>query len=474
MIAHTSGLKKLLPYMLSACFAFILSACGGSDGGSTTASTATPLLDSSSSYRLASSRAPLVGDAPCTSDAKQNAWTWVNKTNYTYKFTAVTGSKASPSVGTTILPGGTLKNINGLSWTIDIYDSTGATKLASSLGKLICASNNYIMDSNYLTVWQYNETASKADGYKNSWLDMETILAPPVITNSGWTSGMGNSLSVATEGNSFWGIDYGFEDGRWTRTGDAIYQLNKGIPYNGGVNYGSRAYPVTLGTDFAASPGPGGAMDGLWQIDIKVGTSGSSDNSYCETFYLAERSNPGVGTSNYKDGSPDGGDAGWGLEIDIMETRWNAGGTKLGPQINLPTGLGGVNTTFTGWTTDSTFYNTVLKLWSEIGGAPNADFATYGALIRGDSLWIYAYKPDGSVWYSTPEIKRSGEYKHTSPLYPYIGTWASPTKLGTKNIDEESKTGYKNYIYLNQDDSKIAGLNPYDNPASFGKTLLAK
>lgn len=463
------SLKRPLFLLTGICLSLLLGACGG--GGGDTGSTSTSTASSPSSP-LAFSRSPLVGDAPCTSDAQQSPWAWKNNTNYVLKFTAVTGTKASPMVGTTVQPGATLKNVNGLSWSFDIYDSSGVNKLASSDADLICATNNYIMDANFLTTWAYNATESANDNYQNIWLDMTIVLAPPIITNTAWTNGMGNSLSVATENNNFWGIDYGFEDGRWTVTDGAIYQLNQGIPYNGGTNYGSRAYPVALGTDFAASPGPGGAMDGLWQIDIKVGTSGSSDNSYCETFYLAERKNPGVGTSNYMDGSPAGGPGGWGLEIDIMETRWNAGGTKLGPQINLPTGLDGPNSIFTGWTKDSTFYNTVLALWSDIGGAPNADFATYGALIRGDSLWIYAYKPDGSFWYSTPEIKNSGDYQYTSPLYPYIGTWANAEILGTVNINDVSKTGYKNYVYLSQDDPKIAGLNPYDNPEAFGKLLF--
>jgi len=473
--------------LAGSCLSFLLAltACGGGDSASVsstsaTQSSTTSATQSSPRFLLAQSKSPKLmapkgsssGDAVCT-DSSQTVYAWTNTTAYTFKFSATTGSKANPTAVTTIAPGATLQNVNGLTWSVNVYDSAGQSLLYTTTATLWCNTQyTYILDSQYKIVWTYNT-------YQNnqSWLNMTIDLAPPVVTNTGWSNGMGNSLSTATSGNSFWGIDYGSESGRWTATSGAIYQLNQGIAYNGGTNYGSRAYPVALGTDFAATSGPGGAKDGLWQIDIKVGTSGSSDNSYVETFYLAERKNPAVGTANYMDGSPKGGQnnapGGWGLEIDIMETRWNAGGTKVGPQINLPTGLGDGNTTFTGWTTDSTYYNAVLGLWADIGGAPNASFATYGALIRGNSLWIYAYKPDGTVWYSTPEIKNSGTYAYSSPLYPYIGTWADPSTLGSTTLNVVSSTGYNNYIYLAANDPKIAGYNPKDNPEKFGKALVS-
>jgi hypothetical protein len=54
--------------------------------------------------------------------------------------------------------------------------------------------------------------------------------------------------AAATEGENFWGIDYGFEEGRWTYGEGAAYQTNKAIEYDGGTNYGSRAFPVALGS----------------------------------------------------------------------------------------------------------------------------------------------------------------------------------------------------------------------------------
>jgi hypothetical protein len=463
-------------------FLLVMTGCGGEDKTSVNPAPQPPTANTTPPAKAPMQAVPprgstsAGGDSACT-DSRQANFAWINSTAYTFKFSALTGNQAKPKAESTIKPGATFQNVDGLTWKIDVYDSAGQTLLYPTTAILMCNSNqnnlySYVMDDQYKITWTYTE-------YKNnqSYQNMTINLAPPVVTNTGWVSGMGNSLSTATEGNSFWGIDYGDEPDRWTVTSDAIYQPNQGIDYNGGTNYGSRAFPVALGSNFVASPGPGGAKDGLWQLDIKAGTTGLSNDSYIETFYLAERINPAVGTSNYMDGSPKGGKnnapGGWGLEIDIMETRWNAGGGRIGPQINLPTGLGGNNSTFTGWTTDSTYYNTVLGLWSDpgIGGMPNPQFVTYGALIRGNSLWIYAYKPDGSFWYSTPEIKNSGTYAYTSPLYPYIGTWADPINYGTETINNVTKTGYSNYIYLSADDPKIQGFNPYDNPDKFGAAL---
>ena len=402
-------------------------------------------------------------------------WGWNNNSPYDIKLTAISGTGASPAVGTVIASGSGLGGIVGTNFEFDILAADGTEVLGHSVIATGSNGYDYLYDTNNLALFTYNSADSTASGWKTNWQDLTLNLAPPVISNTGWTSGMGNTDSVAKPGGSVWGIDYGSEVGRWTIQDGAASQSNAPIDYPGGTNYGSRAFPVTLDDNFQASYGPGCGFDGLWQMDIRIGSSGSSDNSFCETFYLAERVNPSVGVPYYSDGSPNGGGSEeipgpWSREIDIMETRWNAGGTKVGPQINLPTGQGNGGP-FSGWTTDPTYYNTVLGEWSDID-APNEQFATFGILIRGNSLWIYAYKPDGSYWYSTEEIVKNSDWNQVGEFVPYIGTWANPEILGDATIDERFTTGYKNFVYLAANDASIAGRNPKDNPSAFGQALI--
>ena len=70
-----------------------------------------------------------------------------------------------------------------------------------------------------------------------------------------------------------------------------------------------------------------------------------------------------------------------------------------------------------------------------------------------------------------PDDQSAGRCGSTSPFHPYIGTWADPTNYGTETINNVTKTGYSNYIYLSADDPKIQGFNPYDNPDKFGAAL---
>ncbi len=407
-----------------------------------------------------------------SNDNNSTIWGWNNDSPYDLKFTAVSGTGTRPAPGTIIHSGARLDGIQGTGFEFDIL-VPGGTEI---LGHSVIATGrtgdgyDYLYDTNNLALFTYDSADSTASGWKTNWQDVTLNLAPPVISNNGWTGGMGNADSAAKPGESFWAIDYGYEDGRWTIQDGTANQSNAPIDYPGGTNYGSRAFPVTLDQNYQASYGPGTGFDGLWQMDIRIGSSGSSDNSFCETFYLAERVDPSVGVPYYTDGSPDGGPGGWSREIDIMETRWNAGGTKVGPQINLPTGQGNGGP-FTGWTTDSTYYNTVLGEWTEIG-APDEQFATFGILIRADSLWIYAYKPDGSFWYSTEEIIKDSTWNQTGEFVPYIGTWSSPNILGDATIDERFTTGYRNFVYLPANDASIAGLNPKDHPLSFGQPLV--
>jgi len=103
--------------------------------------------------------------------------------------------------------------------------------------------------------------------------------APPVISNDGWTGGMGNTSPAATPGQSFWALDYGSENGRWTIEEGAAWQSNAPIDSGGGINYGSRAFPASLDANYQASYGPGSGFDGLWQMDIRIGSTGSSGST---------------------------------------------------------------------------------------------------------------------------------------------------------------------------------------------------
>lgn len=311
-------------------------------------------------------------------------WGWNNTSPYDLKLTAVSGPGASPAVGTVLAAGASASGFVGTTFEFDILPAGGLETLGHSVINVLNNGNDYLEDANNLATFQYNDNDSKTSSYLVNWQDITINLAPAVISNDGWTSGMGNTSPAATPGQSFWALDYGSETGRWTIEDGAAWQSNAPIDSGGGINYGSRAFPASLDANYQASYGPGSGFDGLWQMDIKIGSTGSSDNSFVETFYLAEREDPRVGSQYYADGSPDGGPAGWSREIDIMETRWNSGG-KVGPQLNLPTGQGNGGP-FTGWTTDDTYYNTVLGEWTDIGGAPMDQFATFGILIRGESL----------------------------------------------------------------------------------------
>lgn len=394
-------------------------------------------------------------------------WGWNNTSPYDLEITSVSGPGASPAAGTVIAAGTSVSGFIGTDFEFDILVASGSDVLGHSTVEVLNnGTDDYLSDTNNIALFSYNSDDSAASGYTVNWQDVTIDLAPPVISNEGWTSGMGNTSPTATPGQNFWALDYGSEEGRWTIEGGAAYQSNMSVDYGSGINYGSRAYPVSLDANYQPSYGPGSGFDGLWQMDIKIGSDGQSDNSFCETFYLAERADPSVGSQYYSDGSPAGGDAGWSREIDIMETRWNGGG-KVGPQINLPTGNG------TGWTSDDTYFDAVLGEWSDIGGAPMEQFATFGILIRGDSLWIYAYKPDGSLWYSTEAIPKQSDYDQQHPFVPYIGTWGDPSVLGSDTIDTLFKTGYKNFIYLSANDPLIADANPLANPSTFGPTLVS-
>jgi len=377
-----------------------------------------------------------------------------------------------PNIAESINPGYPYGYVLFDTLNVDIYSGSIASgkKIGSTTIRMVTqGGNTYPLDDNNILQLTYDGSQSKypSDDY---WKQLHYFkvaapglqAGPPIITNAGWSSGQGNTDSKPTVGENFWVQDYGMdENGRWTADGGSIYQSTEALSAYGN-NVGSRAYPIHIENGAPAwdvSGGVGVAFDGVWQIDIKIGSNGQSDNAFCETFYLAERANLSVGPSHYADGSG-GAEGGVSREIDILETKWNGDGKGIGPQVNLPNGGN------TGWNPNSPYINKRIANWSDVGGAPTKDFITFGCLIRDDTLWFYAYT-GVNQWYCSEAIPKNSAYDQKYPFAPYIGTWSSAKNSGG------FKTGYKNFIYLPHDNPKIAGKNPKDNPSAFGQALIA-
>jgi hypothetical protein len=388
----------------------------------------------------------------------------------------VTGGEAaadgqlSPPKNTPINEGHHYDYVVFKSLNVDIYTgaSGGGEKLGSTVINMATNAKGdvYPLDSKNLLTLKYNPGKSQypAPGktYNLNWFDITYNGTPPptVITNNGWNNGLGNTDEVAKTNESFFVADYGEEKGRWTTNSGAIYQTTKVIS----SSTSSRIYPVKLvqgNGDWSFEQGIGVAKDGLWQIDIQIGSDGKAP--FCETFYLAERKNLAPGVPNYLDGNGGGtGGGGYGREIDVMETQWQH--DPAGPQASLANHGGNPDN----YWNKTELQNVRIGLWSDIGGAPNSDFATYGVLIRDNNLWIYTYKPDGSVWYCSDAVPNTNtEYTQEGNFVAYIGTWRHDPQDATTGFS----TGYNNFIYLAQDDPKIKGKNPKDNPEFFGKAL---
>jgi len=382
---------------------------------------------------------------------------WNNASEYTLTVKGGTpwpGQSLAPAIGTEIGPG--IENdwvlFNELQ--VDITTSQGTHMGTADLNY----SGGVVIDKNGFISLAYNDSKShyESDCWK-SWrfFDVQVAVAPPFVSNAGWNNGLGNNQSTLAAGNSYWGVDYGAD--RWSIHDGAAYQTTAKSQY-GGV--GSRAFAfklLSVAPDYKTGDGPGNAMDGLWQIDIKIGSNG--DDGFCETFYLAERFDLSPGVHNYWDGAGGGQDNDnnhWSREIDIMETHWQPDG----PQINVTYNAG-----HNQYWNNQAYQSKKMGSWSDIGGAPTKGFVTFGALIRDKTLWIYAYKPDGTLWYCTDAIPNNNpEYIQNGVFAPYIGTW----NVGGDAVFE---TGYNNFVYLDKDNPKIAGKNPKDNPEAFGPAL---
>tara|TARA_B100001564_G_scaffold289469_1_gene253095 strand:- start:2423 stop:3760 length:1338 start_codon:yes stop_codon:yes gene_type:complete len=383
--------------------------------------------------------------------------------------TPYTGQNLSPTVNESINAGYPYKYVLFSSLDVEIWTgaSGGGQLLGSTTINMVTKDGNtYPLDSKNLITLKYNPSKSSygATPWDNrNWFDITYNDVPPpsVITNEDWNNGLGNNDSKAVTDESFFVADYGDETGRWAVDDGAIYQSTELIE----GNTGSRIYAVKLekgDSDWTYEKGTGVAMDGLWQIDVRIGSNGgvlnTKDTVFCETFYLAERRVLKAGVDNYIDGNKTAPTNPPGREIDILETKWKPGG----PQISLANDEGN-----TYWNKTEA-QNIQMGVWDSIGGAPNPKFATYGALIRDNNLWIYAYKPDGTIWYSTDSIPNTNtEYVQEGPFVPYIGTW-NEEKTQTAG---DFKTGYNNFIYLAADDDKIKDKNPKDHPEAFGPVL---
>jgi hypothetical protein len=441
--------------------------------------------------------------------------------------TPYTNQTLNPPVGTMLVPssGASYGYVIFNSLNMDIWALNG-TKLGSITAKTkyvksgdvpppgISSGQNYpyssgnFSGSTYLQgatlAFTYDPSKSTSDDnpWKESWwYDLSIFpasfnLGPAVIPNAGWSNGLGNVESIGVNGQNFWAIDYGMDfipnssnldDYRWYAKDNAIWQSTKNIR---GYGSGSRAYAVQLQQDattgeWSGAEGTGVAYDGCWQIDIKIGSDGTLNSglpgkngtqTFCETFYLAERQALFPGVANYLDGSDAGGsqkNSQYGREIDIMETSWNGYGattsTPPGPQVNLPNGSA------TGWLQDpqngQDGVNQKTADWSAVGGAPTSDFVTFGVLIQDDKIWFYANKPNGDQWYCIgPIAKTNTAYQQAGPFVPYIGTWNN-TDPSTMAPSGGFATGYKNFVYLPNSDAKIDGFNPKDNPEKFGGAL---
>ena len=431
--------------------------------------------------------------------------------------TPYTKQDLSPPVGTMLRPSpaDSYGYIIFNSLNMDIWALNG-TKLGSITAKTnyVKSGQNYPYSSGNFSGSPYLQGATLKFTYDASkstltgnewterwWYDLSIFpasfnLGPAVIPNAGWSNGLGNAESIGVNGQNFWVIDYGMDfipnssnldDYRWYAKDNAIWQSTKNIR---GYGSGSRAYAAQLQQDattgeWSGAEGTGVAYDGCWQMDIKIGSDSALNavlpgkngtQTFCETFYLAERQALFPGEVNYLDGSNTGGSrkgSQYGREIDIMETSWNGydatTSTPPGPQVNLPNGNA------TGWLQDpqngQPGVNQKTADWSAVGGAPTSDFVTFGVLIQDDKIWFYANKPNGDQWYCIgPIAKTNTAYQQAGPFVPYIGTWN-----GIEDYKSQPSggfvTGYKNFVYLPNSDAKIAGFNPKDNPEKFGNAL---
>ena len=177
-------------------------------------------------------------------------------------------------------PIGTVINANSdydyclFEWvTVDIKTADGTgTASVSVQGS---GDGRYLLDKNGFLTFTYD--AGKSHYESDCWKDIRaediTVeVAPTFISNANWANGLGNHNSTLVAGNDYWGLDYGAD--KWSIHDDAAFQTTKTGQYG---DVGSRGFPYVLDSgapDYKITNGIGAAKDGLWQIDVQIGSNG--------------------------------------------------------------------------------------------------------------------------------------------------------------------------------------------------------
>tara|TARA_R100001463_G_scaffold36431_3_gene78700 strand:+ start:835 stop:2235 length:1401 start_codon:yes stop_codon:yes gene_type:complete len=404
----------------------------------------------------------------------------------------------SPAVGTLLAPDSTWTNVNGGDWGYLVVDIlNGTAYLTTTTVKWKDASGTKldppVSEAGDGTPDNLLKFTPNSDGSYNVEYTKTAIPTPPTTGLIDWSGGQTGKSPFATPG-SYWVQDYNFDDTtRWTSDGTSTVQGTQQTGNNKyGFNYGSRAYPVNILNDNydIDNNAYGVGMDGVWQIDIKVGSNGglkgTLDTLYCETFYIAERVNMIWNNKYYLDNSPKGGSnkySQYGREIDIMETKWQ----PTGPQVNLPNGNSSNPQSQMSWNTDlsgTDGYNHLATVWDSMYTTfpKPTTYATFGVAILSDGLYFYGYNDKGKqVYCDGPHPQKNDGYKQTGPFVPYIGTWTrqnlgscdatdpkctDPFKPGTAG---DFSTSYKNFKYATS--ASMGTNNPKDHPELFGPGL---
>jgi len=431
---------------------------------------------------------------PQSSEVLMDSQTWKNtSTDVSFrvaKGNAQTGHEDfTPPEGTILLPGDTW-TVNGGDWGYIVLDMLNGTTylpptttvhFKETSGTYAPIDPPVSMDSgnNPDGILGFNKLADNSYEVKY----MKSSLPAPYTTGLiDWTSGQSSAKTTTfTPPGSVWTQDYNFDDTlRWKSDGVSTVQSTQQTGDSKyGYNYGSRAYPVNvLDSDMKTDDNAYGVgMNGVWQIDIMIGSNGGSgipDSLFCETFYLAERVNMTWNNQYYLDDNPKGGNqkfGQFGREIDIMETKWQV----EGPQANLPNGNDTIPSSQMSWNTEvsgAKGYNKLEAKWEDMYKTQwpkPTTYATFGVAILDNGLYFYGYDDEGNQVYADgPILPKNDDYKQTGPFVPYIGTWTDQKTTTSPGVEGNFSTSYKNFIYKKI--TEVTG-DPKSNPEGFGPGL---